>query len=229
VNDLFVTGTGTGVGKTVVVAAICSNTGALPMKPLQTGAMTDDDLAFVARVTGRPAPPPVYVFDEPLAPKVAAERAGVTIDVGEIARAYERLRERDGHVVVEGAGGLLVEIAEGVTMADLAHRLELPVVVVCRPGLGTLNHTALTVEAARARGLGVLGVVVSGWPKDPDVATRTNPNELRRIAPLLGVIPHIDGLDTTKGEPAVLPEVAEASLAPPLGGTFDAAEFLAKL
>jgi dethiobiotin synthetase len=219
VRSLFVTGTDTGVGKTVLTAAICYVNGASAMKPIQTGSMEAEDLSFVTAVTGRALPLDVacpYRFAEPLAPAVAAHRAGRTIDLDRIETCYRTL-SATGPVVVEGAGGILVEIADGVTMADLALRLRLPVVVACRPGLGTLNHTALTVEAARSRSVDVQGLVVVGWPSEPDLATRTNPHELARIAPILGVIPHVPGLETA---PAALQHVARASLAPALGGTF---------
>lgn len=222
-HDVFVTGTDTGVGKTVVVAAICAVTKARPLKAIQTGE--DDDLAFVEAVTNEPAPPPPYRFAEPLAPKVAAARAGTTIDLQRIVDAYETLH-KEHTVVVEGAGGLLVEITDGFTMADLARALALPLVIVARPGLGTLNHTALTIEAARARHLEIEGIVLCGWPDHPDLATRTNPAQLARHAPLLGVIPHLAGLDTSKREAQGLERIAPESLAPRLGGTFDAEAFL---
>jgi dethiobiotin synthetase len=118
---------------------------------------------------------------------VAAERAGSAITR---ARLLGLVSDLD-HAVVEGAGGLLVELGtDGTTVADIAEDLELPLVVVVRPGLGTLNHTQLTCEAAWARGLRVAGIVVNGYPPDPGVAEQTNLDRLARIAPLLEVIPH---------------------------------------
>jgi len=231
VSSVFVTGTDTGVGKTVVTAAICVASGAQPMKPVQTGSLDAQDLAFTVAVTGRPVPEQIacpYRFDEALAPAVAALRAGVPVDLAHVRRCYDRLWAR-GPVAVEGAGGLLVEVAGGATMADLARLLGLPIVIACRPGLGTLNHTALTVEAARRRGLDVLGLVIVGWPSQPDIAERTNPAELARYAPIVGVIPHIAGLDTERRFAGPLAQLAPRSLAPPLGGTFDASAFLTSL
>jgi dethiobiotin synthetase len=228
VPSVFVTGTDTGVGKTVVTAAICVASGAQPMKPVQTGSLEAQDLAFVVSVTGRAMPEQTacpYRFADPLAPAVAARRAGQRIDLTHIRRCYDKLWAR-GAVAVEGAGGLLVEVGEGHTMADLARLLGLPIVIACRPGLGTLNHTALTVEAARRRGLDVHGLVVVGWPADPGIPERTNPPELARHAPLVGVIPHIGGLDTEHRLGGTLAQVAKRSVAPSLGGTFDAAAFL---
>ena len=230
-RSLFVTGTGTSVGKTVVTAAICAATGARAMKPAQTGSSEPLDLEFVWKATGRRDDPEIacpYRFEEALAPAVAARRAGNPIDVERLRTCHETLAQ-DGPVVVEGAGGLLVELADEFSMADLVASLKLPLVIACVPGLGTLNHTALTVEAAHARGLDVAGLVVSGFPADPDPAARTNPAQLARLAPLLGVIPHIEGLDVEAGEPASLAEVASSALDPSLGGTFDANAFLRRL
>ncbi len=217
---VFVTGTDTGVGKTVLTAAICCASGAVPMKPAQTGV--DDDVAFVIAATGRNVPRETavpYRFSEPLAPAVAARRAGIRIDPDHIVSCFKEL-SRLGPVAVEGAGGLLVELAEGFTMADLAVTLGLPVVIACRPGLGTLNHCALTVEAARTRGLDVLGLAIVGRPSEPGLAERTNLEELPRIAPLAGVIPHIDGLDTGRGSPRELAGLARGALSPALGGAY---------
>lgn len=227
-SSVFITGTDTGVGKTVVTASICVASGAQPMKPVQTGSLEAQDLAFTVSVTGRPMPEQTacpYRFAEPLAPAVAARRAGVPVDLAHIRRCYDRLWSR-GPVAVEGAGGLLVEVAGSATMADLARLLGLPIVIACRPGLGTLNHTALTIEAARRRGLEVMGLVIVGWPEQPGIADRTNPPELARHAPIIGVIPHIAGLDTERRVAGPLAQLAARSLAPSLGGTFDADAFL---
>jgi dethiobiotin synthetase len=102
-------------------------------------------------------------------------------------------------------------------------------VIACRPGLGTLNHSALTVEAARRRGLDVVGIVIVGWPAQPAIVERTNPRELARMAPIVGAIPHLEGLDTEHGITGPLAHVAARSLAPALGGGFDAAAFLGSL
>jgi dethiobiotin synthetase len=127
-------------------------------------------------------------------------------------------------VLVEGAGGLLVRFdAAGRGLADLAAGLAAPVLVVAHPSLGTLNHTALTVEAVRARGLGLAGVVLGSWPADPDLACRAN---LPDLATLLGR--PVDGA-IAQGAGALDPDafvaVALAGLAPGLGGSFDAADF----
>jgi dethiobiotin synthetase len=234
---LFVTGTDTGVGKTVVTAAIASLAVAAGRrtavyKPAQTGAGDGDDLGFVQAVVG---PTPLlrtacaYRLRAPLAPHVAAGLEGVTIDVAALLNLYRDVAVDASVTLVEGAGGLLVPLADRYLMADLARDMGLPLLVVTRPALGTLNHTALTVEAARRRGLEVAGLVICDYPRDPDVAARTNPALLIEMtaAPLLGALPHIDGLDTAAPDPAGLAAVAAASLAPCLGGRFVPGAFLA--
>lgn len=184
---LVVTGTDTGVGKTVVTAALAAaalgrGRSVAVVKPAQTG--DDDDAAEVARLSGATDVRTLARFDPPLAP--ASAGAGIT--AAEIAAA---LPEGD-LVLIEGAGGLLVRLgADGSTLADVARLLDAPVLVVARAGLGTLNHTALTVEALRARGITCPGIVIGAWPARPGLAERANLHDLPRYAgrPLLGRVP----------------------------------------
>jgi dethiobiotin synthetase len=183
-RGLFVTGTDTGVGKTIVSAALAALTpGSVYVKPAQTG--DDDDAATVARLSG--AETHVLArYRDPLAPATAARREGrapvTPAQVAEFVRSIDAPQ-----VIVEGAGGLLVAFDdEGGTLADVAALLDAPVVVVARAGLGTLNHTTLTLEALHTRGLHCLGVVIGSWPRDPDLAARCN---LHDLGPLLGRIP----------------------------------------
>ena len=207
----FVTGTDTGVGKTVAGAAMARAEQAAGrrvayFKPVQTGVGPGEpgDAAFVAGL-GIPATDGVRL-DEPLAPAVAAERAGIVIDVDAlVVRAVAEAAGVDV-LVVEGAGGLLAPLAGELTMADLAARLPADVVIVTRPGLGTLNHTALTLEAARHRRLPVAGLVVCGWPAEPGVTERTNLERLAAMAPILGLVPFVAGLDTAR--PGPVPDLA---------------------
>jgi dethiobiotin synthetase len=186
----LVTGTDTGVGKTVVAALLCrGRPGATYVKPVQTGLDTDEpDTGVVARLAGcetRQGPG----FGEALAPAVAAARMRRIVTRADLLRPFSGLHD----VIGEGAGGILVELGtDGTTLADLATDLGLPLVVVARPGLGTLNHTGLTCEAARARGLRVVGIVVNRDPRDPGVAERTNLDGLAAIAPVLSVVPELD-------------------------------------
>jgi len=198
-GGVFVTGTDTGVGKTYVSALLAKLWGALgvrvaAMKPVQTGTDAgDDDLQQIAQEGG--IPPELlsrpYSFPDALAPKVAAERMGREICLEPIIQSCADLRSKADLVIVEGAGGLLAPVAESLTMAELAGRLGMPLIVVARPGLGTLNHTALTLEAARRRGLMVLGVVLNKFPDRPDLAERTNPGAIEQSGDevILGIVP----------------------------------------
>ena len=207
----FVTGTDTGVGKTVACGAMARAEQAAGrrvayFKPVQTGVRPGEpgDAAFVAGV-GIPATDGVRL-EEALAPAVAAERAGIVIDVDAlVVRAVAEAAGVDV-LVVEGAGGLLAPLAGELTMADLAARLPADVVIVTHPGLGTLNHTALTLEAARTRRLPVAGLVVCGWPAEPGVTERTNLERLAAMATVLGLVPFVPGLDTARPRP--VPDLA---------------------
>jgi len=236
-RGIFVMGTGTGVGKTVVTASIALAARAqgrtvVPLKPAQTG---DDgtlvgDAEFVAMVIGLDEPAGAlcpYRLRAPLAPAVAARLEGVRLEPGVVVAAYEQLAARYDLVLVEAAGGALVPFADGVDMAALATRLDLPVVVATPPGLGMLNHTLLTLEALHRRGLTVLGVVICGYPDEPGLDALTNPSTLARLTPvpLLGAIPHDAGIDTGSGRPGRLAEIGPAGLDPLLGGTFSPARF----
>lgn len=196
-RGVVVTGTDTGVGKTLVCAALArlwsvAGHRVAYVKPVQSGVDEgDDDAAEVGRLAGVPTRTGRR-FGPPLAPAVAARLAGERLTLEELVGCVRSVAV--GHpgyrLIVEGAGGLLVELGtDGATLADLAAALHLPVLIVARPGLGTLNHTALTAEAIRSRALTLAGVVVSGYPPEPDLASRTNLVELDRIAGLHGVVP----------------------------------------
>ena len=198
---VFVTGTDTGVGKTLVSAAIATcwratGQAVVYVKPIQSGAADgDDDAADVGALADVPTVVGPVVGPS-LAPAVAVRLAGGEVTGDELATvvADARAAHPNAGMIVEGAGGALVELGtDGTTCADLAGRLDLPVVVVARPGLGTLNHTTLTLNELDRRGLDVLGVVVCGYPDDPDLATRTNVAELDRWTArrLVGVVPRL--------------------------------------
>jgi dethiobiotin synthetase len=184
VRVIVVTGTDTGVGKTIVSAALAAlEPGSVYVKPAQTG--DDDDAATVARLAGVETHT-LARYPEPLAPATAARRAGLApVTPQQVAEFVDGLQAP--LVIVEGAGGLLVHFDdEGATLADVAALLDAPVLVVARAGLGTLNHTALTLEAITARGLTCAGVVIGSWPSEPDLAARCN---LEDLGPNLGRIP----------------------------------------
>lgn len=178
---LAVTGTSTEVGKTVATAALAALTAqqggeAWICKPVQTGLPEGEpgDAEEAARLAGVQAVELVR-YPEPLSPLVAARRSGRRLwTAQELAAEIERLAA-GRFVLVEGAGGVLVRIGDqNATLLDLAGLLESPVVVVTGSGLGALNHAELTVNAVRARGLRVGGLVVGSWPPDPQLADRTN-------------------------------------------------------
>lgn len=204
---VIVTGTSTGVGKTIVTAAIAASaTGTVAVvKPVQTGIGdgSPGDAAVVHALTGCVVET-LTSLDEPLAPDTAARRAGVAIPpVREYAGRIGELAETHDLVVVEGAGGVLVRLdTDGGTLLDLAVELSqslvVEVVVVTAAGLGTLNHTELTVEALRARGLEPTGLVLGAWPAAPGLAETCNAADLARVTgvPLMATIPEGVGMLT---------------------------------
>jgi dethiobiotin synthetase len=194
VSVLVVTGTDTGVGKTVATAALAcharlAGVDVAVCKPVQTGSPRDDDLADVARLSGVSALHGRWRYPEPLAPAAAAQRAATALPtrdelVASVASVDAAL------TLVEGAGGLLVELgAGGVTLRDLAHDLVAPVLVVVSPGLGTLNHTALTLEALAAQGIPCAGLVIGAWPCEPGAAEAGNRDALGLLAAVRAVLP----------------------------------------
>ena len=165
-NRLFVTGTDTDVGKTVVSALIMAGRGGYYWKPVQSGTVEGTDTATVRAIAGLAAEhclPEAYSLRQPLSPHEAAEFDGVRIDPARLA--LPDIPE-DEPLVVEGAGGIMVPLAPGLLTLDFMRALALPVLVVARSGLGTINHTLLTVQAIRHAGLEVAGVIMNG-PRKP--------------------------------------------------------------
>jgi dethiobiotin synthetase len=220
-SGLFVVGTDTGVGKTVVTAALVHALRAHGRdvgvyKPVQSGQLADDpagDAATLVRlgdVAATPGEVCGYAFARPLAPLVAARREGRAVEVGAVLERVRELQARFETLLVEGAGGLLVPLGEGLTVADLAGRLGFPLAVVARPGLGTVNHTALTVAVARARGLVVAGVVLNGCHEGLDESVADNPALIEEIAnvSVIGRTPWLDGeLTASRIRAAVAPAI----------------------
>jgi dethiobiotin synthetase len=225
---LVVTGTGTGVGKTVVAAAVAAlHPGRVAvLKPVQTGvpAGKPGDLADVARLAAPATVVELARYPDPLAPATAARRAGrPALEPPAAARAATLLAADHDLVLVEGAGGLLVRFTDsGGTLADVAGLLEASVLVVVAAGLGTLNAAALTVEALDRRALTCAGVVIGAWPAEPDLAARENLYDLPAVtgAPLLGAIP--EGAGTLS--PDAFTRAARHGLGPALGGRWQTPE-----
>jgi len=202
----------------VVAAAICAALAergdrVAAFKPVVTG--TDEppgewpaDHELLAAATGqRPDEVAPLRFGPPFSPHLAAELAGTTIDPAQLVAAARRAREWADVLVCEGVGGLLVPFSLGYSVRDLAADLGFPLVVAARPGLGTINHTLLTVEAARAAGLEVRGVVITPWPQQPDAMAISNRDTVQRLSgvPVSGLGP---------ASPATL---AEAGATLPIG------------
>ena len=194
---LFVSGTDTGVGKTVATAALACH-GRLAgldvavCKPVQTGTRDgDDDLAEIARLAGIENLYSLAKFPEPLAPRAAAQRVGSALPSRAELLELVTGADRPGRLtLVEGAGGLLVEIgAEATTLRDLAAAVGAPVLTVVAPGLGTLNHTSLTLEALAAQGVPDAGLVIGSWPAHPGAAEVDNRDALARLAPVRAALP----------------------------------------
>lgn len=210
-KGIFITGTDTGVGKTIVAAALARllrekgvNVGV--MKPVtsgcseENGRLRSDDAELLAWGAGTDPTDPdfaPYLLREPLAPSVAAENDGVRIDFSRIKGAYERLAARHDYLIIEGAGGLMVPLSGGLLIADLVSHLSLPLLVVARPSLGTVNHTCLTCFSAKQMGLRVSGIIINNIPEAPGKAEQSAPHLIASLAgaPILGMFAHCPAED----------------------------------
>jgi dethiobiotin synthetase len=229
---IVVSGTDAGVGKTVVCAALAAlararGSSVAVVKPAQTGVPADGrgDVDEVIRLSGVTTTFEFARFEAPLSPAAAARVAGLPpVSMPQAARRIGELAESSRLVIVEGTGGLLVRFDEdGATIADLARLLGAQVLVVAGAGPGTLNHTALTLEALAHRGLDLAGVVVGAWAGGRDEADRSVVADLEMLAarPLAGALP--EGAGRLSGD--AFAAVAREGLAAPLGGVFDPAAF----
>lgn len=204
-QGIFITGTDTGVGKTYVGAGLAAafrekgiDVGV--MKPAETGCvlrkgvLVPRDAVKLIKAGGVDDPLDLvnpYRFRDPLAPAIAAAREGKRIDVRRIVSAFRTLARKHAYMIVEGAGGIMAPLAADRLYLDLAGVLNLPVLVVARPGLGTINHTLLTVMALRSRGLRIAGTVINHHTKkNPGLAERTGPPSIGRLSgvPIIGHI-----------------------------------------
>jgi dethiobiotin synthetase len=219
--DLLVTGTDTNVGKTVIAAALLialreAGIRAIGFKPAETGldpaeaGPADSEILAQASSAAHPAATPLLRLSEPLAPAVAADRAGVALDLDEAEARVAALRAAGFRVVLEGAGGLLAPLSWGATARDLARDLDLAAVIVSRAGLGALNHACLTVESLRAWAVPVRGIVLNA--AGDSLAEQTNPDALRRLIPDVAVVvvprfPEIDPLRCAQQAAALLKDL----------------------
>ncbi len=221
---MFITGTDTGVGKTVVAAAIARHLSrqgcsVAVLKPVTSGAvekegsLISEDAELLRWASGCHAPVHVtspYVLREAIAPSEAALREGREISFGPIRDAYEQLAASHDLVIVEGAGGLLVPLAQDLLVADLPARLGLPLLIVARPDLGTVNHTLMTCECALARHIRVAGIIINGQAGSPAAAEEYAPRLISELAPvpLLGVLPRLETSDQKDLVAKLAPQVA---------------------
>jgi len=187
----FVTGTDTGVGKTVVSALLSAALGATYWKPIQTGAREGTDRRTVIQLTGlrrSQTAREIYRFSPPVSPHLAAQRAGVSISISKISHAMRTIR---GNLIVEGAGGVLVPVTGSLLMIDMMADLRLPILLVSRTTLGTINHTLLSLASLRARKLDVKGVILVG---NPD---RENLKAIERYGDVqvVGTVPVLERID----------------------------------
>jgi dethiobiotin synthetase len=215
-GGLFITGTDTGVGKTFVacgLAALLKESGYRVgvMKPAETGCAEKDgelfpeDAVRLKEASGCDAPlgkicP--YQMREPLAPSIAAERAGVTIDIDRITAVYQEISSAHDITLIEGAGGLMVPLLPSYTYADLARVLKLPVLVVAANKLGVINHLLLTLEHASCKGLRTLGYLLNSTSNETSLAADTNREVLTNLTgvPCLGELPFINEFESNKTE-----------------------------
>lgn len=229
---LLVTGTGTGVGKTTVAAAAAALAAVqgkrvVVVKPAQTGEPDGGggDLAEVLRRVPAAQGVELARYPDPLSPAAAARRSGrPVLTLAAVASAVTEAATEADLVLVEGAGGLLVRYDDdGFTMRDLAAELGLPVLLVVAAGLGTLNATALTLEAMAARSLSLFALVIGAWPSRPDLAARSNVADLEALAGMAlgGALAQGAG---ALADDAFL-AAARPGLGPALGGSFNPAEF----
>lgn len=224
----FVTGTDTGVGKTTFTCAVAAGLARRGLsvgvaKPVETGCDTHADGTLIPAdavrlryFSGCRAELDVvcpYRFRHPLAPSVAARREGSAVDVARLTDAVAQLARAHEVTLVEGAGGLLVPLADGVTFADLARQWDVPLLVVVGNRLGALNHAQLTVRHAEQIGLRLAGYVINSLAPLEDLAAQTNREALvELLGPSLGVLPWLGTIEQTDADRERLADVAERSL-----------------
>lgn len=182
---VIVTGTDTGVGKTVFSAGLTAALGAQYWKPVQSGLEDETDSQIVARLSGQPVLPEAYLLNLPASPHLSAEAEGVEIDLDRLT-----LPQTDGPLVVEGAGGVMVPLTRQAYYLDLFARWQAPVILVARTALGTINHTTLSLMALRGAGCPVVGVVFIG---DPEPAVEQTIIQMSQV-PHLGRLGRIENL-----------------------------------
>lgn len=203
-NGIFITGTDTDIGKTIVTGGIAAylkecgvNVGV--MKPISSGGIEDGE--FLKRIVNLDDPLSLInpiVLKNPLAPSVAAKLEGIEIEFSSIEKAYIKLKNKYDLLIVEGVGGIAVPLYNDMLVTHLIKQLNLPILIVANLGLGTINHTLLTVAFAEQANLQILGIILNSphnYP--PGLAEQTNPDEIERITkiPVIGILPYKEEID----------------------------------
>lgn len=213
-NGIFITGTDTGVGKTAIAAGLAMrlkgkgiDTGV--MKPIETGGWTDGKfLRDASGVSDDQSLVTPYQLKYPLAPMVSSEMEGIVIDISKIGKVFKHLSSMHEFMIVEGVGGLMVPIKEGIFLSDLILLLDIPVLIVARGSLGTINHTLLTLEYARSKGIKVEGLVINMNKKEIGFQEEASLQALKRLSGIdkITVVPFVEGLDVENGRSGKLKE-----------------------
>lgn len=225
-TGIFITGTDTGVGKTAIATGLAAalkkrgySVGV--MKPIQSGAvekngkLISQDAEFLKKALGTHDEPELVcpvLLREPLAPSVAAEIEGTEIDLELIRNAYLELERRHDVVIVEGAGGIAVPLKKELLISDLIVQLGTPAIIVSRAGLGTINHTFLTVEHARKKGIPVVGVIINNYRGGK--VEETNPKIIAELTgiPVLGIVPNDTKINVDEGSQGDIVSLVEENV-----------------
>ncbi len=226
-KTLFVCGTDTDVGKTIVTASLCAYLKSMgvkvaPFKPLESGcsvardgSLLPADTIFLKKSAGVDEPINrlnVYSFQEALAPGVAAKRKKIAVSFSRISKALDSLEQDYDRVIIEGAGGLMVPLSGSKTNLDLIKHLKVPVLLVGRLGLGTINHTLLTWQKLKKEKINCVGVILNQTTKKVGLADQTNANILKNTykLPVLGIFPHLHSpqkkLDMGRMKKSIFPQ-----------------------
>ena len=210
--QIFVTGTDTNVGKTLITAGLAALMQSLGYKagvykPVQSGAqekngfLISPDLAFVKKLDFFVETHCSYLLKEPSAPYVAAEMENTKIDLKTIEQDFNTIRQKCETTIVEGAGGLMVPVSQGLLMSDIAKKLDIPLLIIAKPDLGTINHTLLTINYAKSIGLDIAGVIINRYPQGTkNAAIKTAPRLIEEYTDtsILGIVPYMHFFDATK-------------------------------
>jgi dethiobiotin synthetase len=203
-NGFFVTGTDTDIGKTIISSGLAAVLKEMKIdvgvfKPMLSGIWREDpasDTSLLKQMSQtdlsiEEITP--FEFKEPLAPYVAGKREGKIVGIEEVLHHWEKIREKHDFFIVEGAGGISVPLGENFLVSDLIQALQLPIVLVARPNLGTVNHIFLTVQYAKSKGLTIAGIVINGLSENPNLAEKTNPKLIEELCgvPILGITPKL--------------------------------------